>query len=290
MMMVLQSSKLTLAQKNDLKIQTLSLPVDETTDDIDCPLCGRNKSFRITRKPDSLLYICHRATCGVSGAIRSSVYGAMQSPAQNAANEIVYTFRPNKFMGTMEALPIASLEWLYDKYEITGGDVEQWGWRYEKRHHRLLMPITSWFGNRSGWAAKKMPGSQYAGGKVIKYHDTDDPFGLHFPLTRWKGSMDNEWLVIVEDIISCEKVNKFTPAVALLGTHMNDRQAHVIASHYPNAIVMLDPDALVKASSLHGKYKGIFKNLRLVSLMNDPKDTTVPHMKKILNSVRDTRY
>jgi len=193
-------------------------------------------------------------------------------------------------MGTMEELPQYRQNWLYDAYGITYSDLQSWGWKYEKVHKRLLMPMVSWFGYRMGWAAKKCPDSTYTGGKVIKYQELDDPFGLHFPHNRWKGPMDKEWLVIVEDIISAEKVNKITPSVALLGTHMNDRQAHVLASHYPNAILMLDPDALAKASTIHGKYKGVFKNFRLVSLIDDPKDTSEPHLRRVFASVRDTRY
>ena len=61
---LVKTTNLTLAQMNDLKIASISVPLDETVDDIPCPLCGKTGSFRVTRKDDCLLYICHRASCG----------------------------------------------------------------------------------------------------------------------------------------------------------------------------------------------------------------------------------
>jgi hypothetical protein len=118
----------------------------------------------------------------------------------------------------------------------------------------------------------------------------DEPFSLYLPRNRRSGDMKKEWVCIVEDIISCEKINKLTPAVALMGTHMNDRQAHVIASHYPNGIIMLDPDALVKSATIHSKYKGVFSHFRIVSLTDDPKDTPLETIEKVLRSVKGSSY
>jgi hypothetical protein len=94
--------------------------------------------------------------------------------------------------------------------------------------------------------------------------------------------VSGEECVIVEDIPSAIKASRLKPAVALMGTHLNDKQANLIRSLYSKVIFALDEDATNKSVKLANKYRLYFDEVAVLPLAKDIKDTSYEELENIL--------
>lgn len=262
--------RLTTEEGNKLKLDSMGLSVGDSTLELDCPRCGRNKSFSVYRKDDGLLYNCFKAACGVKGKMPSTgTYEGKPAPVI-----VKQKFDPFPYKGKLEDIPRDVENTIYCKWEIEPQEYQRFGWKYDPHTHRILMPVTNYFRHQLGWVAKKLPKSKYGGKKSIRYMEKDDGLNLHFSNSKLIPANLSDTLVIVEDIISAEKVGLAVHACALLGTSMNNKQAAFIATHYSRVVFMLDPDATTKALEMSKKYQGMFDKCMVYNLGKDPKDTS----------------
>jgi len=268
----------------ELKLDAMSLSLNENTYAIPCPKCGEKSSFSVTREYHGLLYNCFRASCGIKGFISTSG----KQPAhihQSTTTSLVAvvngktTTHPsrrkagtNPYGGFLEEVPTDIRRFLYEKYGLLREEIVKAGWKYEKLHHRLAMPMYSYMGYRFGWTLKRLPTSTHSV-KAMKYLDRADGTNLAFANTSDNEILTGTTVCVVEDIISATKCGRLLPSVALLGTSMNDTQAGLLATHFDKMIIMLDPDANQKALEIGQKYRGLFKVCRVMAMEQDPKDT-----------------
>lgn len=95
-------------------------------------------------------------------------------------------------------------------------------------------------------------------------------------------------LCITEDILSCNKVGRYVPAMALMGTHLTDAAIGAIIN-YPRALetiyVWLDPDEAGQAASEkiaeRLRVMGIAKDIVQLVSENDPKKTPRDEIRRI---------
>jgi len=253
---------LSVAQKNQVRMDAYNLSVDTTTHDVACPCCRQRKSFSVTRQDAGLLYKCFRASCGVSGFIPTA--------AASLYNEQkLVPVKINPYKDNISSPTAGVYAFLFKMYGITKKEAMRQGWMYDRVCHRLLMPVNNLYGYKAGMLAKKLPGSSYGGPKVVNYWEVPDRIRMHFPIGAVKGK---RVIVVVEDILSATRVGKYAPSCALLGTSMSQTQAAFLARNFKNILLILDADAVDKARDIQRKYSALFKSFRVIVPTCDPKD------------------
>ena len=268
---------------NGIKLDAAGLDLGEKDDSLVCPFCNKRCSYGVRRAAEGLVYNCFRIACGAKGFI--PMVGGFTYSAEAAIKRKTPKPTLNPYLGKTASLPDSVVEWLYKKYEITAASVAVQGWTYDERHHRIIMPINSYFGYTYGIVAKKLPLSPYKGAKALNYFDKSEPVKLSYSRTskEWIGRQDS--IVLVEDIISATKVAKYMNCAALLGTNLTHKQIAFLSAHYKEVIMMLDPDAIGKSLLYQKQYGSLFDSFKIVDLKADPKDTKFGVLTQALLSV-----
>ena len=257
-----------------IKLDAAGLDLGDKDDSLVCPFCNKSGSYGVRRVAEGLVYNCFRIACGAKGFV--PMVGGFTYSAEAAIKRKAANAKPtlNPYLGKTVSLPDSVVEWLYKKYELNAACVAAQGWTYDERHHRIIMPINSYFGYTYGIVAKKLPLSPYKGAKALNYFDKSEPVKLAYSRTtkEWIGRQDS--IVLVEDIISATKVGKYMNCAALLGTNLTHKQIAFLSAHYKEVVMMLDPDAIGKSLLYQKQYGSLFDAFKIVELKADPKDST----------------
>lgn len=97
---------------------------------------------------------------------------------------------------------------------------------------------------------------------------------LHFP-----APIRAKTVILVEDIISANKMNRFYPCIALLGVHLNEAKLeYLIECGVSNIILALDNDATRQAIRIARKW---CISTKIMPLQRDLKDETDERLKEI---------
>lgn len=275
------------SERNQILIDAINVKPGETTYKNKCPRCHQSGSFGVTREDDSILYYCHRASCGIRGRVFSTLYD-MNKPSTNiipfrggnvVAKSKKIEFYPNPFKGEITELPKEVKKELADKYELHNVDIEANNIQYEPDGGRIVLPIYDFYGRNIGKCLKKVSSSSWAGRKVVNYYEIDDEIGLHFPP---KLVEDEKVIVVTEGILDAIKVSCIFASAALMGSDMSRKQAYFLASHFDKLLIALDPDAIGKAREMLSKYRAMFSDVRVKYLSADPKDMDYDELERIL--------
>lgn len=257
-------------------LEASSLEVGESSTVTRCPSCGggrtREASFSVSRIDEGVLYNCYRASCQYAGFIPTKA--ALVTPKK------VRESKQKPYIKSTSALSEEVLEFLTNKFELTPEDMEYAGWRYGDEDGRIIMPVRNALGYDIGCVARDY--DPHTTCKALAYPDgTGSPWLAYFERSS------SSWIVLVEDIVSALKISKLCPAVALMGTSLNDTEAIDIASRFPNVLVWLDKDAIKQAYKLLEKYKLMFGNFIVHHGSNlDPKDTKLVDIESILKQYK----
>lgn len=104
---------------------------------------------------------------------------------------------------------------------------------------------------------------------------------LHFP-----SPIRSKSVIVVEDIPSANKMDRYYPCVALLGTHLNEEKlSYLLNLGIRHVIIALDNDATRKAVMLSRKF---CVNTTILPLQRDLKDETDERLKEIATSLGGT--
>ena len=250
-----------------IKDVALDLGVGDATHMV-CPYCNASHetSMRVVRNEAGLYARCYRAACGV----RTHIGGLPTIVGRKA-------FTPRPFARELVEIPTDVLLYLYDMYELTQHEVEQAHFKYDPKHDLLYMPIRDVRGYEIGAQTKALnPNPDYP--KAITYW-FNDAVKAHF---AWPENGEMHRIVVVEDILSAQKVSRILPACAVLTSDMTPDVANLLASNFQSMIVMLDPDATAKALSIKRKYSLYFRNFKVIPLSKDPKDTPFTELMEML--------
>lgn len=255
---------------------TIELDYGKITDGVSvtgriCPKCnGGNSgegSLAVSRSGDTLLFICHRASCGWRGRINLNGGGAVsgESPAPSAER----SDGRNRYASLGQgALPEEIKRYLADQYEI--GELLQakgllrWTTKHSPPGHgRLVLPVIDHAGYPYGYVARKLDNQN--GAKTFTF--ASDTEGAWY-MNRSSGTR----LVIVEDQLSALKASQFVNAVALLGTNISEATLTAIkAGRYTDIYLALDADAFPKSIKLAVELRPHLK-LNVIRLRKDLKN------------------
>lgn len=97
---------------------------------------------------------------------------------------------------------------------------------------------------------------------------------LHFP-----SPINSSSVIVVEDIVSANKMNPHFPCVALLGVHLNEEKlSYLLNLGITRVIIALDNDATLQALRIAKKF---CVDTRVLHLRRDFKDDTEENLKAI---------
>jgi hypothetical protein len=269
--------------KLELKLIAKEMHLNESRSMI-CPFCEEEwkvqncpvewkpeTSFKLTRVPAGLLYICFRASCGKSGLVTTD-------PLLPSGQRYNPKFQPRFFTGDLIALSSALYEHYIEPYGITQEDVIDQGIKYAPDEGRIYYPLYDMYGYMFGETLKTVyPNTQPKSLHNFWSHTTPH---LHFPL----GQAVNQTLVLVEDVISAIKISNLTYCAALLGSHITEALVLYLKEHgVKEIIIMLDSDATGVAAGYVKKYQGVINTrLAVCPKGKDPKDLTLDELRNKL--------
>lgn len=272
--------------RDQVKLEALSLEVDDETREIDCPKCVANGdvekgSFTVKRTAPGLLYNCYRTKCGFHGFIPSLGYELRTHSRET-------DFTPKVFHRPLRSLPKRIRAWLRETYRLTDEEIRYNEIKYDYSENRLWQPITSIEGLILGSTAKKLP-REFAtpdcdieryltGQKSIAYWEADVPrldFPIDSPSCREKR---RGGICVVEDKLSAIRVNQFMRCCSLSGSHIDDNQAGALSQLCDTMVLALDFDTWFKKGDqakgvkLYQKYGLFFRKFEVRMIQVDPKE------------------
>lgn len=252
---------------DNVRMMVLDLPVGSTTKGMTCPDCGgglhNDKSFYVTRNEGGLLFICHRASCGVSGFIPSRSDG-IRKPVPKAPKVYKGSVR---FTYTNE-MQTLRLKYHYNKEQILLAELIT---RISLKDGRYVYPVTGMRGEDLGVEAKTHGLVQYDGPKSVLY-----PAVLDAPQLGVVARRNNNAIILVEDVISAIKCSIFQPSTGwLIGTSLRDKEVKYLKDNgITDVYLWLDPDATHKAVKIKRRYELFFNKFVIITSHKDPKDLT----------------
>jgi hypothetical protein len=171
-------------------------------------------------------------------------------------------------------LPKFCLEWLRS-YSITNKEIVQhkFGWSQEKE--LLILPVYDGFKQLVFWQGR--------GFKKGKGKTHFASMGSSSRMLHIIGELNNDFVVVVEDIVSAIKVARYLPAMPLFGSSMSDKMIEDLSIFKSHMLLWLDFDkakysikTCIKASLFLDKAIPIITN-------QDPKAYRDDEIKDILD-------
>lgn len=255
-----------------LKHEGFSIAVG-TTRNIDCVFCeGGERADRntlsVTRDSDHLvLYVCHRAKCGVRGRILLGGGGYQTTSPQRK-------FIPSPYKGTVQELTIDDMSYISDKWAVDLEDVFNAGWAVAAQEDvflPLVMPVISPVGVIRGHVLRLQNKDET---KTVKSYKVADE-----PWCAWYVQNSDD-IVVVEDQISALRAAEFCTSVALLGVEMSQEKFEEIVrvAGTRKVWIALDRDAIRKGFDLLKRYRLYFPNLNLLFIQKDIKNMSTAEL------------
>lgn len=251
---------------DNIRMLALDLPTGSTSKGLVCPDCSggihNDKSFYITRNEAGLLFICHRASCGISGFVPSRSDG-IRKPVPKAPK--VYTGSTRfTYHDEMETL---RLKYGYNEQQLLVAELRT----YVGEDGRYVYHVYGLDGEDFGVEVKTHGIVQFDGPKSVLYPSVLDAPQLGIAAHRW-----NESIILVEDVISAIKCSIFEPTTGwLIGTNLRDKEVKYLKDNgITDVYLWLDPDATHKAVKIKRRYELFFNKFVIVTSHKDPKDLT----------------
>lgn len=268
------------SHRNAIYLEHSDLPEGQTESGVVCPACQggdtHEKSLSVTRRGNTLLFICHRSSCDLRGAVTGSGMPATGAGKRRLDNENSYP------RITTEPLNQASIKFLATRYGIPEESIEYAGFRWTgdasgRYGRRVSMPIYGPNLVERGTSYRSYEGVRP---KAIVEMRTDADICSSW--YRWLRKSDT--LVLVEDQVSAIKLAPHVHSVALLGTNISEELANEIAAFkYKHVLIMLDNDATFKAIKLQIAWRSTIKGLLVAGLEKDIKDMTNEEFSTLLH-------
>lgn len=259
--------------KLEVKLLGEGLAVGESTDFLPCPFCyaKHEQKFSVTRSETGLLYNCFRASCSASGFV-----GGYYEVEPGLYKPLV---KRKPYLGSLNALSLEDKEFfahtwnVYPRGFMATADDE------------YALPMLAADGFRRGWVIRQ---PRWKGRECHKVGVVSKPKALTYKdepsytkLSWAPGSVSDEHVVIVEDILSAWKVTQSTgyKAVALNGAQLGYAEIKEICELKPVLVtVWLDPDATKQAYAIQAKWGLSFNHCAVTVSKADPKDITRPEI------------
>ena len=255
--------------RNELLLEYSYLGDGETAGGQLCPACGgggrAEHSMSVSRRGDTLLWKCHRASCGFSGAAGSKGYqsGTTKPVTTKGVVGCIY-------LRDADSLPPELATRLVNRYHLGSNELAMLG--YDTESNRIVLPVPNAEGEMLGCVLRSEDGAQP---KALAYVEENA-----VAIFR---NYSSDKLYIVEDIYSAIRASKYVNAAAILGTHLNmERITTLKYLGCKRNYLALDADAYDKAV----KYCIFFRNhLQMVpvKLTRDLKNLTDKELRDVLS-------
>jgi hypothetical protein len=260
--------------KKALEGQARQLDNNETRN-IVCPFCvedhenqGRpaewkpKRSMSITREDDSLLYHCFRASCKRGHGVLFVLDSYCKTRRSNSDTpEADSKFKPRDYpYYTVRATRVN----VGPSCPLSDQELREQNVGYACDRRTVAYPIYSLEGRQVGVVDRSYIGRNP---KALTYWFNDVP-KIHFPLS----SRTSSTCLIVEDIPSAIKANRYITSAALLGTHMTNDVVMHLRNHFDSLIIALDKDATDKAFELMHHSILFREGISILPLPKDIKD------------------
>lgn len=264
--------------REQIKMDCATLGVGESVR-MECPACGGDKTMTVTRYDNRLVYNCYRASCSTRGVLMSrSASGGFTQFEQARQKEVREARkRADEFDQVYKdrlELPEEYRDRLYQEFHFvppTGGIING---KYSG--HRILLEVRDFLGRLVGFVARRYEWTgTLSGPKTVAYGYSSHHWARG--CTRQKHVPSETGIVVVEDIISAEKIALLCgrTSVALMGTSLSDECLSDIAKSKPSSVaVFLDPGAEGAAIKVAKRLRLFVGEVRIILADKDPKDLT----------------
>lgn len=240
-----------------------------------CPFCqggsSHEKSLALTHTDDgALLFICHRAHCGVRGSLGGTSIGSGERRQPPVRRESV-PYREHIGHVPQEVAAEVQFRWHFERFP------DHWRWNYATE--RIMYPVLSPKAERRGYVARTLGGSTP---KSLNYKEL-----LNQPWCHW-ASVVGPRVWVVEDIASAERLaQRHQAAVSLVGVHAASdvvEEMLFVAGKRP-IMVALDRDALRRSLDIASMLRLRSRAPVLVSVLSkDIKDMNPEELTDCLRS------
>lgn len=248
-----------------------------------CPVCEggptSETSLSVTKRGGTLLFNCHRSSCGLRGAVSS---GGMPTFGEERTG----LDRENSYPRIKtEPLNAAVIKFLATKFRIPAESFEYagFGWTGDangRYGRRVAMPIYGPGSTERGTSYRSYEGNSPKA--IIELKNASEVSASWY---RWQRKAKT--LVLVEDQVSAVKLAEHTHSLALLGTHINEELAdEIVNEKYERVVICLDNDATSKAIKLQLLWRHKIRGLCVHGLEFDIKDMTNEVFQKFLQQAR----
>ena len=237
-----------------------------------CPSCNggpsSERTLSVSKRDGKLLYICHRASCGVRGAAYTGSAGR-SSTKQVSTRGAVGRWAARE----AEGISRGNRAYLSENYNIGGRHISKWGLGWDAISDRLVLPVLSFRGEMEGATLRSLSGQKP---KSLAH---TEPMAM-----AWYPNHSSDSLIIVEDQLSAIRAADYMNAVALLGVNLNEERAKDIRSaKFDEVFIALDNDAFQLTLDYSIKYRSYLQLVPL-KLEKDIKDMSTKELEAWLHS------
>lgn len=243
-----------------------------------CPACkggsSKEKTFTVTRRGDSLIWNCFRASCTSKGFVRTAGEYERYSPRVRPTQPAVRIYP----LGEEDASRI-SRRYGLSRESLRVADVGWTGRRDDSYGGRVSYPIFRPDSKCRGYVYRS-----YTGGlpKALTWLNEGQT-----QLAWYKFLRKSPTLVVVEDQVSAIRLAEHTHSVALMGTELTDDKLQEIAKEkYTTVYLALDRDATLLALKLQFKSRNLMGNLKVLPLHRDIKDMNPYEFESLLERIK----
>lgn len=238
-----------------------------------CPACKGGSTgettLSVSRVGERLLWKCHRASCGFSGASGSKQMGndggrTRTPPLRGVVGRTYYR--------DSDRLPEEVAELLKAKYYLNHKQLSALGWN--DHYSRVVIPVMSWSAEMIGSVLRSETGVQP---KALSYTE-DNAVGF------FRNRHTNK-LIIVEDMYSAMRAQLHMNSACILGTHLNTERIEFIRASQPGVVYLaLDADAYDKTISYVKKFRNDLRMIP-VKLDRDLKNMNPTELEEFFNAL-----
>ena len=242
---------------------------------MNCPLCGGNNTFTVTKQEGVVVYNCYKLGCGSRGAVPVGVSaedvaayfnrkGVDTKPQEAVAMEIPLSFTFNTTDTRMQRF------------------VNKWGLHnvnlmYDMIDHRVVFPIHNASGLLVDAVGRTIVG---AAPKWLRYTGKGD---------YYTHGTSKDTAVVVEDSISAvavHKCSKDATGVAILGTSLTETQRNFLTK-FRRVIIALDPDAMSKTIEFTQQLRLYVDDVKAMYLTDDIKYREPQDVETLLEMIHE---
>lgn len=238
-----------------------SVPVNTTTR-MDCPFCGKLRTFSISNSKNVIKYHCFSSSCDNSSGYREYIPTteeliSMRKPRKNAAFKV-----PAYFLNGVAHSDVYN--YLSKYHAIHAYRQGVMNIAYDKSEHRIVFLLKD---------KERVVGA--IGRTLYKHYN---PKVINYENSRIMPLIVGEYKdigVIVEDCASAAAVNWIykLAGIALLGTNLKDEYIPYLQK-FKKLYIALDPDARKKAIEIKNSLTYVCKDVTILNIKKDIKNMT----------------